>query len=105
MYDAQRASGLTRQLLTFSRKGILQRRPVDLNTVILEMARMLRRLTGQHITMGGRPSSRALPVRTRRSSTRADASAPVSAGPRPRACPSVPAAGSADDAGPAPPPP
>jgi signal transduction histidine kinase len=51
MDDAQRASGLTRQLFTFSRKGILQRRPVDLNTVILEMARMLRRVTGEHITM------------------------------------------------------
>ena len=37
--SAQRASSLTRQLLTFSRKEVLQRRPVDLNAVILEMAR------------------------------------------------------------------
>ena len=51
MDAAQRASSLTRQLLTFSRKEVLQRRPVDLNAVILEMARMLRRLIGEHITV------------------------------------------------------
>jgi signal transduction histidine kinase/CheY-like chemotaxis protein len=51
MDAAQRASSLTRQLLTFSRKEILQRQPVDLNTLIRDMARMLRRLIGEHITV------------------------------------------------------
>jgi signal transduction histidine kinase len=58
MDAAQRASSLTRQLLTFSRKEVLQRRSIDLNAVILDMARMLRRLIGEHITLvtnlGGR---------------------------------------------------
>jgi signal transduction histidine kinase len=47
--SAQRASGLTRQLLTFSRKQIIERRPLDLNAVIVDMASMLQRLIGEHI--------------------------------------------------------
>ena len=47
--SAERAVSLTRQLLTFSRKQILERRPVDLNAVIVDMAKMLQRLIGEHI--------------------------------------------------------
>jgi PAS domain S-box-containing protein len=46
---AQRASDLTHQLLAFSRKQVLQPVVIDLNTVVEEVANMLRRLIGEDI--------------------------------------------------------
>jgi len=46
---AQRASELTRQLLAFSRKQVLERRHVQLNDVIEELRVMLARLIGEDI--------------------------------------------------------
>src|SRR5262249_31881330 len=48
---AERASALTRQLLAFSRKQLLERHTLDLNSVVVDMAKMLRRLIGEHITV------------------------------------------------------
>jgi two-component system cell cycle sensor histidine kinase/response regulator CckA len=46
---AQRASGLTRQLLAFSRQQVLNVVPLDVNGLITDMAGMLGRLIGEHI--------------------------------------------------------
>jgi PAS domain S-box-containing protein len=48
---AERAANLTRQLLTFSRRQIIQPRNLDLNEVVNNMTKMLRRLLGEDITL------------------------------------------------------
>ncbi len=48
---ADRASSLTRQLLTFSRRQLLRLRPLDLNNIVAGMTRMLRRIVGEHIAL------------------------------------------------------
>ncbi|HVZ65652.1 MAG TPA: response regulator [Lacunisphaera sp.] len=46
-----RAATLIRQLMMFSRKTPAQRRPVDLNEIIGQLAPMLQRLIGEHISL------------------------------------------------------
>ena len=48
---ADRAANLTRQLLTFSRKQPLRRQAVDLNEVVGNLTRMLRRIIGEDIAL------------------------------------------------------
>ena len=48
---AQHASGLTKQLLAFSRQQVLNTAPVDVNALIRDMTGMLGRLIGEHITI------------------------------------------------------
>ena len=48
---SERAAALTRQLLAFSRKQILQARVVDINAILLGMNPMLHRLIGEDIKL------------------------------------------------------
>ncbi len=54
----EKAASLTNQLLAFSRKQVLTMRPVDLNRVVEELGRMLRRVIGEDILLELHLSSR-----------------------------------------------
>jgi CheY-like chemotaxis protein len=48
---SDRAASLTRQLLAFSRRQILQPRQLDVNDVVRDMEKMIRRVIGTHIVV------------------------------------------------------
>jgi two-component system, cell cycle sensor histidine kinase and response regulator CckA len=48
---ADRAAGLTRQILAFSRKQLLEMQIIDLNVIITEFKRMIHRLIGEDIEL------------------------------------------------------
>jgi signal transduction histidine kinase len=48
---AQRASSLTRQLLTFSRKQVMQFKDINLNKALENLAKMLQRIIGEDIVL------------------------------------------------------
>jgi CheY-like chemotaxis protein len=50
-FAAERAAGLTRQLLMFSRKNVMQPTLLDLREVVTNMTKMLNRLLGETITL------------------------------------------------------
>jgi PAS domain S-box-containing protein len=48
---AERATDLTRQLLIFSRREVVKPTPVDLNEVVRDVERLLRRTLGEHVEL------------------------------------------------------
>jgi len=48
---AERAAGLTRQLLTFSRRQMMQPKQLDLNAVVSNMTKMMGRILGEDIEL------------------------------------------------------
>jgi two-component system cell cycle sensor histidine kinase/response regulator CckA len=46
-----RAANLTRQLLAFSRKQVMQSEPLVLNKVVADLTKMLKRIIGEHIDL------------------------------------------------------
>jgi len=62
--DATRkASSLTRQLLSFARKQILQPRLVDLNEIVSSTVKMIKRIIGENIEVVEEPGEQLWPVR------------------------------------------
>lgn len=51
VHGTERAAALTRQLLAFSRRQILEMEDLDLNDVVKNLARMIRRVIGEDIEM------------------------------------------------------
>lgn len=58
----QRAAGLTRQLLVFSRKQVLEMKVVDLNAVIENSTRMLGRMIGEDVVIKINPGPSLPPI-------------------------------------------
>jgi signal transduction histidine kinase len=50
-FAAERAAGLTRQLMMFSRKNVMQTRSLDLREVVVQMSRLLERVLGETIKL------------------------------------------------------
>ncbi len=50
-FAAERAANLTRQLLMFSRKNVMQPKQLDLREVVTQISKMLERLLGETITL------------------------------------------------------
>ena len=48
---SQRAADLTRQLLSFSRRQVVQPKTIELNSIVVGMSTMLRRIIGEHIDL------------------------------------------------------
>jgi two-component system cell cycle sensor histidine kinase/response regulator CckA len=63
MKAADRGAGLTNQLLAFSRQQIVQPKIIDINNVVRNFERMLRRVIGEHIEQRTRLSSAPMLVR------------------------------------------
>jgi PAS domain S-box-containing protein len=59
----ERASALTRQLLAFSRKQTVQTTVVDVNDLVKNLDKMLRRLIGEDVELAVNVSHRPAPVR------------------------------------------
>ena len=59
---ADRAAGLTRQLLAFGRRHIMKPQDVDLNDLVSSLAKMVHRLLGEDIDLQLQLSLRPLPI-------------------------------------------
>jgi PAS domain S-box-containing protein len=59
---ARRSADLTKQLLAFARKQIIEPKPLDLNHTVEKMLSMLRRLIGEDIDLSWVPARKLWPV-------------------------------------------
>jgi len=59
---ADRAASLTRHLLTFSRRRLMQPQALDLNEIVASVVKMLKRLIGEHIVLETDYARGAVPV-------------------------------------------
>ena len=62
-FASERAANLTRQLLMFSRKNIIQPRALDLPAVVTNISQMLTRMIGEVVTFKFTPPANCPPIR------------------------------------------
>lgn len=60
---AEGGANLTKQLLAFARRQLIEPRPVDLNALVLEAVNLLERVLGENIDVAVELCSQSLPVR------------------------------------------
>jgi two-component system cell cycle sensor histidine kinase/response regulator CckA len=60
---AERAGRLTRQLLIFARRGVVEPRMLDLSELTVNLAHLLRRLIGEHVELVVNATAKLWPVR------------------------------------------
>lgn len=60
---SERAANLTRQLLAFSRRQVMQPRRLDLNESVTSLIKMLQRIVGEDVSLQFHPHSRPLMTR------------------------------------------
>jgi PAS domain S-box-containing protein len=60
---AERAAALTRQLLFFGRREVVQPAPLDINDVVVDVGRLLRRTIGEDVELRTEPADQLWPVR------------------------------------------
>lgn len=60
---ALRSADLTRQLLGFARRQVIEPQSLDLNEVVADLVRMLQRLVGEDVEVRWQPAREACPVR------------------------------------------
>ncbi len=63
---AERATALTRQLLAFSRRQILQPKVLDINALVNEISQLLQRLIGEDVELRTQLDSQILPIKADR---------------------------------------
>ena len=61
--DAERSTGMVRQLLAFARKQIITPQVLDLNETVANMLKLLRRLIGENIELSWTPGANPWPVK------------------------------------------
>ncbi|HKA71160.1 MAG TPA: ATP-binding protein [Xanthobacteraceae bacterium] len=60
---AERGADLTKRLLAFGRRQVLEPRPTDLNTLVEGMEQLMRRTLGEHIAIEFRPAADLWPAK------------------------------------------
>src|SRR5207244_4453511 len=55
LFAAERAANLTRQLLMFSRKNVMQSKVLDLREVVVNLSKMLKRMLGETVSLRFEP--------------------------------------------------
>ncbi len=63
MQAAQRSAEITRQLLAFARKQIIEPKVLDMNEAVSDMLKLLRHLIGEDINLVWKPGANLKPVR------------------------------------------
>jgi PAS domain S-box-containing protein len=60
--SAEKSANLTRQLLAFSRKQLIEMKPIDINDLVVNIGKLIQRLIGEDIELRTKTTDKALTV-------------------------------------------